>query len=191
MNLWTIAILTVPGREKFLDRLMGVLESQVEDAPVEIITLKDNREKSIGEKRQMALDMCQTEYISFIDDDDLVASRYVELILEELRLKPYGVGFRGIITGRNNMAFEFVHKANLPYSVKPEFYGGTHVYTRPLNHLNPVMTSIAREIGYKHISEGEDMDYSKRLHASGLIKDNVFIDQFLYFYQFRGKDKTV
>jgi hypothetical protein len=35
------------------------------------------------------------------------------------------------------------------------------------------------------------MDYSKRLHESGLIKDNVFIDQFLYFYQFRGKDKTI
>ena len=77
VNIWTIAILTVPGREKFLDRLMGVLEPQVEDAPVEIITLKDNREKSIGEKRQMALDMCATEYISFIDDDDLVSSTTV------------------------------------------------------------------------------------------------------------------
>jgi hypothetical protein len=191
VNIWTIAILTVPGREKFLDRLMGVLEAQVEDAPVEIITLKDNREKSIGEKRQMALDMCTTDYISFIDDDDLVASSYVDLIMEELKFKPYGVGFRGIITGRNNIAHEFVHKAHLPYSQKPENYNGTMVYTRPLNHLNPVMTSIAREIGYKHISDGEDMDYAKRLDQSGLIKDNCFIDQFLYFYQFRGKDKKI
>ena len=189
MNTWTIAILTVPGREKFLDRLMGVLEAQVEDAPVEIITLKDNREKSIGEKRQMALDMCTTDYISFIDDDDLVSSTYVELILEEIKFKPYGIGFRGIITGRNNVAIEFCHKANLPYSSKPEAYNGTYIYTRPLNHLNPVMTSIAREIGFKSISMGEDMDYATRLHESGLIKDNVFIDQFLYFYQYRGKDK--
>lgn len=189
-NLWTIAILTVPGREKFLERLMGVLEPQVEDQPIEIITLKDNREKSIGEKRQMALEMCVTEYISFIDDDDLVSARYCELIMEELKHRPYGVGFRGIITGRNNVAYEFVHKAHLPYSQKPENYGGTLVYTRPLNHLNPVMTSIAQEIGFKSISMGEDMDYSMRLDKSGLIKDNVFIDQFLYFYQYRGKEKV-
>lgn len=188
-NLWTIAILTVTGREQFLARLRGIIDPQVDGKPVQVLVLKDARERTIGEKRQMALDLCTTKYISFIDDDDIVSSRYVELILKELKQSPYGVGFRGIITARNNVAQEFVHKAGLPYSPKPEAYQGALVYTRPLNHLNPVMTDIAREIGYKSISEGEDMDYAVRLAESGLIKDQVFINEFLYFYQYRGKDK--
>lgn len=189
-NLWTIAILTVTGRERFYDRLRGILDPQIEMKPVEVLVLKDNRERSIGSKRQMALDLCTTKYISFIDDDDVVSNQYVDLILAELKKDPYGVGFRGIITSHKSTAMEFVHKANLPYAEKPQLYNGTHIYTRPLNHLNPVMTDIAREIGYVDISFGEDLDYAKRLDKSGLIKDNVFIDQFLYFYQYRGKEKV-
>jgi hypothetical protein len=48
------------------------------------------------------------------------------------------------------------------------------------------MTSIAREIGYKNISMGEDYDYALRLAESGLVKDKTFIDQFLYYYQYRS-----
>jgi glycosyltransferase involved in cell wall biosynthesis len=191
MNIWTIAILTVTGREKFLERLRAVLDPQLEWQPVEVIVLKDARERSIGEKRQMALDMCKTPYISFIDDDDLISPKYVQTLLPFLKKGCYGVGFRGIMTSRNNTAMEFVHKAGLPYAAKPTLYNGTPLYTRPLNHLNPVMTDIAREIGYQHISEGEDYDFALRLAASGLIKDQCFADTFLYFYQFRGKDKKI
>jgi glycosyltransferase involved in cell wall biosynthesis len=191
MKIWTIAILTINGREKFLDRLLGVLEPQIEWQPIELIILKDNRERSIGEKRQMALDMCKTQYISFIDDDDLISPKYVETLLPFMKKGCYGVGFRGIVTSRNHTPMEFVHKAGLPYADKPAIYHGTLIYTRPLNHLNPVMTDIAREIGYKSISFGEDLDYSKRLAESGLIKDQCFADTFLYFYQYRGKDKTI
>lgn len=188
-NLLTIAILTVPGREQFLERLRGILDPQVEGQPVQVLVLKDNREKTIGEKRQLALDMCTTMYISFIDDDDIVSTRYVELILKELSHRPCGVGFRGIITTKTNTAIEFIHRAGLKYSEKPELYMKTYVYTRPLNHLNPVLTDIAREIGFKPISDGEDFDYSLRLAESGLITDKVFIEEFMYFYQYRGKDK--
>ena len=188
-NLWTIAILTVTGREHFLERLRGIIDAQVEGKPVDIMVLKDNRERTIGEKRQLALDLCKTRYISFIDDDDIVSAKYVQLILNELKSEPTGIGFRGIITTKNQNAIEFVHKAGLKYSEKPEQYMRSLVYTRPLNHLNPVLTDIAREIGFKPISEGEDWDYSLRLAESGLITDQTFIDEFLYFYQYRGKDK--
>lgn len=188
-SIWTIAILTVPGREHFLERLRGILDPQVESKPVEIMIVKDNRERTIGEKRQLALENCKTMYISFIDDDDIVSAKYVQLIMDELKHTPTGVGFRGIITTKTNTAIEFVHKAGLRYSEKPEQYMRSFVYTRPLNHLNPVLTDIAREIGFKPISEGEDWDYSLRLAESGLITDKTFIDEFLYFYQYRGKDK--
>lgn len=189
MKLWTIAILTIDGRERFYERLRGVIDPQLEFKSVEVMVIKDNRTLSIGEKRQYAIDNCKTDYIAFIDDDDLVSSNYVDAILNELRHRPYGVGFRGIITGYGNAPQEFIHKAGLPYSSKPTKYNGSYIYTRPLNHLNPVMIDIAREIGYKSISMGEDLDYATRLNESGLIADQVFIDQFLYFYQYRGSNK--
>lgn len=189
MKLWTIAILTVEGRETFYERLRSILDPQIENKPIDVLVLKDNRVLSIGYKRQKALDLCLTPYISFIDDDDVISSKYVDLILKELGKRPYGVGFRGIITSKNLHPMEFVHKAGLKYSEKPVKYNGSYIYTRPLNHLNPVMIDVAREIGYLDISMGEDMDYANRLAASGLIKDEVFIDEFIYYYQYRGVNK--
>ena len=87
----------------------------------------------------------------------------------------------------NYIPVEFIHKAGLAYSEKPVRYDGAMRYTRPLNHLNPVMTSIAKEIGYKPISMGEDRDYSIRLAESGLVKDDCLVNDYLYFYQYRSK----
>ena len=189
-NLLTIAILTVPGRESFLERLRGIIDSQVDGQPVQVTVLKDNRERTIGDKRQLALDVCKTPYITFIDDDDVVSNKYVQLILKELADEPDGVGFRGIISSERSWPVEFVHKAGLTYSDRPIQYQKSFIYTRPLNHLNPVRLDIARQIGYISLNEGEDYDYCKRLDESGLIKKAAFIDEFMYFYQYRGKVKV-
>jgi hypothetical protein len=170
--------------------LRGIIDSQVDGQPVQVTVLKDNRERTIGEKRQLALDVCKTPYITFIDDDDVVSNKYVQLILKELADEPDGVGFRGIISSERSWPVEFVHKAGLTYSDKPIQYQKSFIYTRPLNHLNPVRLEIARQIGYISLNEGEDYDYCKRLDASGLIKKAAFIDEFMYFYQYRGKVKV-
>ena len=184
--LWTIFILTINGRENYLKRLRGLLDPQL-NHQVDVVVLKDNREHSIGEKRQYAVDNCTTKYINFIDDDDIIAGSYVDKILHWMRRDAYGVGFRGIITMDGKIPVEFIHKAGLPYSEKPVRYDGAMRYTRPLNHLNPVMTSIAKEIGYKPISMGEDRDYSIRLAESGLVQDDCLVNDYLYFYQYRSK----
>ncbi len=184
--LWTIFILTINGREKFLQRLRGLLDPQLTHL-VDVVVLKDNREFSIGEKRQYAVDNCTTKYIAFIDDDDIIAGSYVDKILYWLKRDAYGVGFRGIITTNGMIPYEFIHKAGLSYSEKPVRYDGAMRYTRPLNHLNPVMTSIAKEIGYKPISMGEDRDYSMRLAESGLVQDDCLVNDYLYFYQYISK----
>lgn len=185
--IWTIYILTINGREQMLKHLRTRLDPQLDCKPVEVVVIKDNREHTIGEKRQYALGLCKSKYINFIDDDDMVSTNYVDVILERLKQDVYGVGFKGIITTNSKHPMEFVHRAGLKWSEKPERYDGSVRYLRPLNHLNPVMTSIALEIGYKSISMGEDYDYAIRLADSGLINDKIFIDQFLYYYQYKKK----
>lgn len=187
--IWTIAILTIKGRERFYERLRSILDPQIVDKPIQVVVLKDNKERSIGDKRQLALELAQSKYISFIDDDDVISNNYCDIILNELKKGVDGVGFRGIMTSNSSRVMEFVHKAGLNYSEKPEKYQGSLVYIRPLNHLNPVKLEYARQIGFKDLNWAEDHDYCIRLAESNLIQDSAFIDQYLYFYQYRPNKK--
>ena len=47
---------------------------------IELLYLMDSRRRTVGAKRNALLDMAQGEYLSFIDDDDEVASDYVQKI---------------------------------------------------------------------------------------------------------------
>jgi cellulose synthase/poly-beta-1,6-N-acetylglucosamine synthase-like glycosyltransferase len=188
-KLWTIAVLTIPGREQLLNRLLARLKPQLNDqVRVEVF---EHPTDSIGNKRQRALMTCKTSYISFIDDDDLVSPQYVNHILSKMKYLPDGIGFRGIITSNNIKPVEFVHRAGLNYIDKVFRSSDCYIFHRPLNHLNPVKVEIARKIGYNDSNHGEDKDYALRLAESGLITDDVFIDEFLYFYQYRIKNVKV
>lgn len=188
-KLWTIAVLTIPERKQLLERLMARLKPQLNDQ-VELKIYPDTI-ATVGAKRQKSLDECKTSYINFIDDDDLVPADYVSKLLDKLKYLPDGVGFRGIITSNNIKPVEFVHRAGLRYIDKAFRSGDCYIFHRPLNHLNPVLTDIAKEIGYKDISFQEDKDYAVRLSESGLITDDIFIDEFLYFYQYHSKNVKV
>ena len=184
-KLWTIAVLTIPPRKLLLERLLARLEPQLIDM-VELKIYPDTI-ASIGAKRQMAVEDCKSTYINFIDDDDLVPAYYVAKIMEKLRYLPDGVGFRGIVTSNNVKPVEFVHRAGLRYIDKAFRSSDCYIFHRPLNHLNPVKTEYAKKIGFQDIGHGEDRDFSIRLAESGLIMDDIFIDDFMYFYQYRSK----
>jgi hypothetical protein len=55
---------------------------------------------------------------------------------------------------------------------------------RPLNHLNPVKTEIARKIKFPEKNFAEDSDYCDRLMESKLIKTEYVFDQIFYHYMF-------
>ena len=44
----------------------------------------DNKRRSVGSKRNCLLDSAHGEYVSFIDDDDEVATDYVDKILRNI-----------------------------------------------------------------------------------------------------------
>jgi len=120
-----------------------------------------------------------------------VPSHYVNAILSKMKYLPDGIGFRGIITSNNIKPVEFVHRAGLRYIDKVFRSSDCYIFHRPLNHLNPVKTEIAQQIGFKDWWTFSDKDYSVRMAESGLITDDVFIDEFLYFYQYRSKNVKV
>ena len=81
--LWSILIAAIPERYHTVQPLLlSLLEHQsVARMPdVELLYLLDNKRRTVGAKRNDLVAAASGEYISFIDDDDEVASNYVNKI---------------------------------------------------------------------------------------------------------------
>lgn len=188
----TIMIPTLNSREHLLNRLLDVLKAEIkdykaehEDKIIRIRCLPDeghaNGGAHIGVKRNALVDDCKTDYCAFIDDDDTVSSDYVRQVMIGIEKGVDVISFRGIITSDGKKQETFIHKLGLKWSQQ------RGVYFRPPNHLNPMKTEIMRAIRFPETSWGEDKDFSDRLAESGLLKTEYFIDDYIYFYQYRNK----
>ena len=170
----SILICSIVERSSSLDRLLICLKPQLSDN-VECLTEIDNKEKPIGAKRNNLIMRACGEYISFIDDDDLVSEDYIAKILNAIQSKPDCVGIEGIIT------FDGEHPRKFIHSIKCDsWHEKDNVYYRYPNHLNPIKRSIAREIAFPLINFGEDKQYSDAIRP--LLKTEVFIDGPIYHY---------
>lgn len=181
--VWTIGILTLPQRKSKLNNLLNVITQNTPFTSaknIEIIVNLDSGLKSVGAKRNEILDSAKGKYISFIDDDDLVSQNYILDILIKLKTNLYdGIGFYGLyyVSGVETMVFNHANSNNGNYKENDIQY-------RPLNHLNPVRTEIARKIRFPEKNYGEDSDYSDKLLESKLIKNEYVFENIMYHYLF-------
>ena len=173
-----ILIPTVAGREMEFESLLALLAPQVEHADVQIQYLKDNKEMSIGAKRQALLDACEAEYMVMIDDDDHVPHDYVAKVMEALESPPDCIGYleQCDIGGRLSIA---CHSNR--YERWQDNYDGYH-HVRTIFYKDVIKTSIAKQVGFRDLRYGEDHDFSIRLKQSGLLKNEVFIKEIMYYY---------
>jgi GT2 family glycosyltransferase len=182
MKTLSILIPTVVGREHLLERLRSVLNPQLTE-DVEVIEQKDNKEISIGKKRQELLEKATGEYVVFIDDDDMISEDYVKSIIKALESEPDCVGFEIKCSGLPGVTVSASNK----WDAWRDKHGGFD-YVRTPYHKTPVKRSYALQIGYKDMRYAEDHDYSKRLKSSGLIKKEVYIPKVLYNYLYVKED---
>lgn len=182
----TVCIPTYFKHEPKSMSLMQQIAQLTTGLDVRIFKLPNRGEKTIGEYRQIMIDQVDTEYVVFIDADDRIHPKYFELVFNGINKGVDAIGLKGEITTNGQRPFTFIH--SVKYSKWAEVREkGKITYVRPINHLNPIKTSIARQIGYNNLKHGEDMDYSMRLSQSGLIKSEHFIDQVIYFYLYQSR----
>jgi cellulose synthase/poly-beta-1,6-N-acetylglucosamine synthase-like glycosyltransferase len=149
-----------------------------------VLTELDNGEMTTGAKRNKLLQRAKdagAEYCAFVDDDDKLMPTYLGEIMKALEKKPDAVGMKGWMTTEGRNRTEWRISKDLPYVKKG------NVYLRHTNHLAPIKTEIALQIGYPDKTFAEDYDYAIRLKQSGLVKTEVFINQFLYHYDYRRR----
>src|SRR3990172_3862274 len=161
----SVLICTIPERKMLFEALKKKLFNQITDfSQVEILSYLDNKKITVGAKRNALVKMATGEYVCFIDDDDDVSDKYVDIILSSLKGEDCA-RLVGIITTSGRGERRFVH--SIAYQ---SYYEQNGVYCRPPNHLNPIKKDIAMKIPFPDKNFGEDTDWAMAICKRGLIK---------------------
>lgn len=183
-----VLIATVEERKEQFDILQSKFSYQSENIDVILISDCDNKEKSIGKKRQNLLEAAKNmncEWIVFFDDDDLPSENYIQLILDTINSNPDidCIGINGTMTTNGSNPQTWCHVLGEIWrdgSSRDKF-----TYYRPIIHFNPVKLELALKAGFKDMRYGEDRDYSDRLNP--LLKKMAYIEQPLFHYNYSNK----
>jgi len=185
----SILIPTVIGRNNEFNKLVNELRRQINVANaqevVEIKWISDNKELTIGEKREKLYLEASGEYSWQIDDDDSIHFKSIEFILEALESKPDCVGFKElcIFDGKKVMSSNFSNKYN---KWEPNKDGFDHV--RTIFTKSVVKTELARKAGVPHIRFNEDEQFA--INLKPLLQTEVYIDEFIYHYIYSSKENS-
>ena len=186
----SILIATIEERKSEFLNLLRFLEKQLpENGSVEIVHCSDNREISIGAKRQKLLKMANGEYVCFIDDDDMVHANYIDKILSAIGEGVDCIGFLVAMDGWESN--RIICSLSNHWDGWHENSGG-YRFVRCPNHLSVLRLEHCLKIGYPDKRGGEDADFSLALKESGLVKTEIFIPEIMYEYRFKhGKRSWV
>jgi hypothetical protein len=182
----SLLIATLECRSAQLSRLVEGLKFQVRKAgrssDVEILLYPDAGEHSLGHKRNILLGRAKGEFVAFLDDDDEVSERYIDLICDALERRPEVdcLGIRGVITFRGSHPREFVY--SLQYS---DIFSRNHIYYRPPAQWNPIRRAIAVRYAFPDVSYSEDFYWALRMRDDRALQREEFIDSVLYYYHSR------
>lgn len=183
---WSILICTLDERAKQFSEIYSELQQQIKDNHledrVEVLFFRDNREVTVGFKRNALIKRSQGMYVNFIDDDDKIHEKYISMIHEKFKSKPDDVSLVGIITFNDHHPAKFIHSVKFK-----NYFQANGIYFRPPNHLNPMKRSTAAQFLFPSISYGEDTDWAMRIAKSGLLQKEEEITVPYYFYKYVDK----
>jgi hypothetical protein len=184
---WSVLIPTIPGREASLQSLItGIREKVARLAPglrVDIVINFDTRVKSIGRKREELLQGATGKYMSFIDDDDQITDAYIEDLRRTIEGDYHVMRIRGQIH-----PYTFTHSLDNPLSGR---MARDEVFLRPPNHLNPMLTDVAKLVHFGDATRGEDLDWTIRMAQRGFLKREFQSDPNRIHYLYQMGDRRV
>lgn len=185
MTDWTILIATLGQRQERFKRLLQHLLPQVEEASgrVNVLAYWNNGERPLAEVRQALVDEADGTFVSFVDDDDLVASTYVRRILPLLRQPIDYVGFRLQCYVDGHPLKPTYH--SLKYK---QWYDDARGYYRDVSHLNPVRRALALRADFRKTQPPEDVAWADQLR--GHLLREQFVDDVMYQYYSSSIDTT-
>jgi hypothetical protein len=187
---WSILIPTIPGREDGLTRLTTSVREKIAricpDLRYEFCIEFDNKEMSIGMKRQKLLDSAKGKYLSFIDDDDDITDAYIEDLWGCIRGGYHTMRLRGQMS-----QYPFVHSTEITMASPMATMDEPALFQRPPNHLNPMLSDVAKLIKFKDAVHGEDLDWTLSLYRSKFLETEYRSDPSRVHYMYNLGQRTV
>jgi hypothetical protein len=184
----SILIPTVVGREEQFIFLRRRFDLQIfklgYNGDVEVIQLKDNKEMTIGEKRERLYQMANGLYSVQWDDDDGVSDNAIELILNAIKSNPEV----HCITFQEKCLMNGEYKRSnhsLRYSQWADNTDG-YDYVRSPFYKDVIRTDIAKSVPFPKIRYNEDEQWSMALYPH--LSTETHIDEELYIYIYEPKD---
>jgi glycosyltransferase involved in cell wall biosynthesis len=187
----SICIPSIVGREEQFLRLVEEVKRQINEGfedLVEIVTNVDNKEISIGRKRQLMYEACKGEYAVQIDDDDWINKNYVKKVMTAIESQPDCVGYfeECIMNGVKEMSCMSLYYAEWQTNRMPDERGLTY-YRTPFTKT-PIRTALCLAVGVKDKRFAEDHDFAKRIRP--LLDREEFIYETMYLYSANSLSKS-
>lgn len=164
-------------------KLKEELDRQSSGLEVEVLFEEDNKQISVGAKRQKLLLRAKGDYVAYFDSDDWPYDWYVQDILIALESKPDCVGFLIHMTTNNANPQTCCH--SLQYKKWDKNVDG-YDYVRNVTHFNPVRRDLALKVGFKDLRHGEDFTYSNSI--TRLCMKEVFLNKRLFHYRYSNSE---
>jgi hypothetical protein len=173
---WDILVTSIPHRHGKLLELLECLDAQMVPG-VGMILYRDDLEVPYGDKTQALIDASTADYVSCVDDDDLLAPGAVAKVHAALMKEPQYVGFRVRWTRDGVPQLPVIHSLSC---------GGWHDrperLERDITQFNPIRRDLALlgkwEGGYE-----AERHWAAQVRDSMRVGDEEFIDEELYCYR--------
>jgi len=183
----SILIPSIFERSESFNSLVSNLKAQINscgfDNSVSIISLIDNRgDMSVGQKRNSLIEMAKSEYIVFIDDDDVPSNDYVLELMTAIQSNADVIPINGFMTTNGGHRAYWEMGINLPYDTIK--LNGKVSYRRFPNHIACMKRELILPYKFKDISFGEDYEWAKRLNDNKVFKTEHRITKPIYHYVF-------
>lgn len=181
---WTILVPSLGQRAPLMARLMANLMPQVDAAGgrVKVVGYWNNGEVPLIEVRQRLVESVTTDYLSFVDDDDVVARDFVPTILAVIDSNP-GVEMVGFSCQcYTDSIRQGLAKVALKYRGWKEDRRVGEMY-RDISHICPIRTDLVREhADFRLCTKHKAEDRLWVMQLRGKLRTDVVIDRTLYHY---------
>lgn len=180
--LLSILIPTIVGREEECSRLVEKIMANTHSS-VEVTIEKDNKEITIGEKREKLYKQSNGLFSWQVDDDDDISDDAIELILKAIKENPDVdcVTFEEYVNidGKEYKSNHSNEYADWEGDGSSLLYDGFHFH-RTVYFKDVIKTELAKSVPVPRLRWAEDHEYSKLLKP--LIRTEFHISEQLYKY---------
>ncbi len=177
MNL-SILIPSIPSRFERALSLYNEITAMCEDKYIEVLMLTDNKQRTIGEKREALKNISKGKYFMFVDDDDSLLS--IERVYEATAKDVDVITFKQ--RSFNNDGSSYIVTFGLNNPIEHNTDGENYIdCLRPPYHVCAWHHRF-KKIHYPAINYAEDAVWVKK--ALKHAKTEFFIDEVIHSYNF-------